>query len=186
MSHVPGEKGFGRCLLTWVAILCLGILWVGAGVDPFSKVDIKPVRDKKTAPNITLEYLKGGKVELKNVIKGKVVFLNFWATWCGPCKEEMPSMEALYKQFNDRNFIFLAISVDYEGLKPVKAFIEKSHYTFPVLLDPKCDTLDLFAVTRIPTTFIIDKEGRILGRAIGPRNWKSPEIESILNQLIGK
>lgn len=95
-------------------------------------------------------------------------------------------MEALYKQFKDKDFVFLTVSVDYEGLKPVKAFIDKNQYTFPVLLDPKCETLDLFAVTRIPTTFIIDKEGRMIGRAIGPKNWKSPEVESILNQLIGK
>ena len=183
---MAGEKGFWRCLLAWVVVLFLGILGVGAGVDPFSKVDIKPIKDKNIVPNISLESLKGGKVELKDVIKGKVVFLNFWATWCGPCKEEMPSMEALYKQFKDKNFVFLTISVDYEGLTPVKAFIERTQYTFPVLLDPKNDTLDLFAVTRIPTTFIIDKEGRMIGRAIGPRNWKSPEFESILNQLTGK
>jgi thiol-disulfide isomerase/thioredoxin len=183
---VVGEKSFGRCLLIWVAILCLGILCSGAGVDPFSKIDIKSIKDKKTVPNITLMDLKGGNVELKNVIKGKVVFLNFWATWCGPCKEEMPSMEALYKEYKEKNFIFLTISVDYEGLPPVKAFIERTRYTFPVLLDPKNDTLDLFAVSRIPTTFIIDKEGRMIGRALGPRNWKSPEVEAILKQLIGK
>ena len=181
-----GEKGFWGCLLTFAVILSLGIFLTGAGVDPFSKVDIKPVKDKKKTPNIRLECLKGERVELKDAIKGKVVFLNFWATWCGPCKEEMPSMEALYKQYKDKDFVFLTISVDYEGLKPVKAFMERSQYTFPVLLDPKSETLDMFAVTRIPTTFIIDKEGRMIGRAIGPRNWKSPEFESILTQLMGK
>ena len=90
------------------------------------------------------------------------------------------------EEYKEKNFIFLTISVDYEGLPPVKAFIERTRYTFPVLLDPKNDTLDLFAVSRIPTTFIIDKEGRMIGRVLGPRNWKSPEIESILNQLTGK
>jgi thiol-disulfide isomerase/thioredoxin len=183
---VVGERRFGQGLLAWVTALFLGIVCVGAGADPYSKIDIKPIKDKNTVPNISLESLKGGKVELRNAMKGKVVFLNFWATWCGPCKEEMPSMEALYKQYQDKNFLFLTISVDYEGLTPVKAFIEKTKYTFPVLLDPKNDTLDLFAVTRIPTTFIIDKEGRMIGRALGPRNWKCPEVESILNQLIGK
>lgn len=181
-----GEKGFWRRLLIFVVILCLGIFLAGGGIDPFSKVDIKPIKDKKKTPNICLDCLKGEKTELKDAIKGKVVFLNFWATWCGPCKEEMPSMEALYKKFKDKGFVFLTISVDYEGLKPVKAFIEKNRYTFPVLLDPKCETLDLFAVTRIPTTFIIDREGRMIGTAIGPRNWNSPEVESIVNQLIGK
>ena len=139
----------------------------------------------RRAPNISLEDLKGKKVELKSY-RGKVIFLNFWATWCGPCKEEMPSMEALYQQYKEKDFVFLTISVDYEGTKPVKEFIEKRRYTFPVLVDQKNETLDLYDVKGIPTTFIIDKQGRMLGKAIGPRNWQSPEITSLLKQLTEK
>jgi len=166
-------------------VFCLAVPAEGGEADLFSKIDIKAIKDRKKAPPVSLECVKGGKLDLKS-FNGKVVFLNFWATWCGPCKEEMPSMEALYQQFKDKNFVFLTISVDYEGLPPVKTFIEKQKYSFPVLLDPKNETLDLFGVTRIPTTFIIDKEGRMIGRVIGPRNWKSPEIESLVQQLIGK
>ena len=139
----------------------------------------------KKLPNITLADLKGGKLELRS-FRGKVIFLNFWATWCGPCKEEMPSMEQLYRQFEDRGFVFVAISVDYEGAKPVREFMEKHRYTFPVLIDQKDETLDLFDVKGIPTTFIIDKQGMMLGKAIGPRNWKSSDVLMLLNQLIGK
>ena len=95
-------------------------------------------------------------------------------------------MEILYQQFKDRNFIFLTISVDYEGSKPVREFIEKNQYTFPVLVDPKSETLDVFELTGIPTTFVIDKQGRMLGKAIGPRNWNSEEIVSYLTQLISQ
>ena len=180
-----GEKRFFHLVAILFIILCQGISIETQANDLFSKIDIKPIKDKRKIPNITLESLTGGKVELKN-FKGKVIFLNFWATWCGPCKEEMPSMEALQLQFKDKDFLFLTISVDYEGAKPVRDFIAKHRYTFPVLIDQKGETLDLFDVKGIPTTFIIDKQGTLLGIAIGPRNWKSPEVITLLNQLIGK
>ena len=156
------------------------------GMDTLlQKAGIKPTKGSQTAPNFSLEDLNGKKVDLKQ-FRGKVVFLNFWATWCGPCKEEMPSMEALYQKFKERGFVFLAISVDYEEKKKVKEFIDKHHYTFPVLIDSKCLTLDLYGVKGIPTTILIDKKGRMVGSAVGPRDWKHPEIISILNQLIDK
>ena len=166
-------------------VFCLSLSSEAQTSDLFSKIDIKPIKDKRRIPPITLDSLKGGKVELKN-FKGKILFLNFWATWCGPCKEEMPSMEALQQQFKDKDFLFLTISVDYEGAKPVREFMEKQRYTFPVLIDQKGETLDLFDVKGIPTTFIIDKQGMMLGKAIGPRNWKSPDVLMLLNHLIGK
>ena len=151
----------------------------------FLKIGIQPIKGDPKAPNFYLEDLKGKKSELNN-FKGKVIFLNFWATWCGPCKEEMPSMEILFQQFKEKDFVFLSISVDYGGGKPVKEFIEKKRYTFPVLLDPKCDVLDLYEVKRIPTTIIIDKNRKVIGRATGPINWKSPEVISLLSILLGK
>ena len=78
-----------------------------------------------------------------------VYIINFWATWCGPCKEEMPSMEALYHHFKDRNFIFLTISLDFGGQEPVRKFIENHRYQFPVLLDSSGKTLDLFEINKI-------------------------------------
>jgi peroxiredoxin len=153
--------------------------------DLFSKVGIQPVKAGTKAPSFCLEDLNGKKSELKQY-RGKVVFLNFWATWCGPCKEEMPSMEELSKRFKEKDFVFLAISVDYAGIQPVKQFIEKHRYTFPVLIDPKCETLDLFQVKGIPTTFLIDKKGMIMGKATGPKDWKKPEVVSIVNLLLEK
>ena len=153
--------------------------------DLFSKAGIQLIKGVKKAPDICLEDLQGKKWELKH-LKGKVVFLNFWATWCGPCKEEMPSMEELCKQFKDKDFVFLTISVDYAGIKPVKEYIEKNRYTFPVLIDPKGKTLDLFEVRGIPTTFLIDQKGGLIGKAIGPRDWKRPEVVSVVNLLLGK
>ncbi len=179
-----GKKVF-FCSLFLLFILSGLHFSVEGGEDGlFLKIGIIPIKNKK-APGFCLENVKGERVELKN-FKGKVVFINFWATWCGPCKEEMPSMEALYQKFKERGFVFLAISVDYEEKKKVKEYIDKHHYTFPVLIDSKCLTLDLYGVKGIPTTILIDKKGRMVGSAVGPRDWKHPEIISILNQLIDK
>jgi len=157
----------------------------GSEEDLFSKTGITPMKGNKKSPDFSLNDLDGRRVDLKQ-FKGKVVLLNFWATWCSPCKEEMPSLEALHQQFKNKNFVLLAISVDYGKGKSVKEFIDKYHYTFPVLLDPKCKVLDLFQVKGIPTTFIIDKNERMVGKAVGPRDWKSPEVISLVNLLVTK
>jgi peroxiredoxin len=153
------------------------------GDELLSKIGIQSMKDKRKAPDCTLEALNGERIQLKT-FKGKMIFLNFWATWCGPCKEEMPSMEALYQKFKEKDFVFLTVAVDYGGAKRVKEFIEKQRYQFPVIVDPAGKTLDLFEINKIPSTLIIDKKGRIIGRAIGPRNWNSPEVVSLLNQTL--
>jgi len=168
-----------------VLLVSLSFTAEGGEDDLFSKTRINPIKGNKKAPDFSLNDLNGKEVEIKQ-FKGKIIFLNFWATWCGPCKEEMPGLEALRQQFKEKNFVLLTISVDYEGIKPVQEFINKHRYTFPVLLDPKCETLDLFEVKGIPTTFLIDKKGRMVGKAIGPRDWKSVEVVSLLNLLIEK
>jgi peroxiredoxin len=149
----------------------------------YSKIGIQSIGDKKKAPHFYLEGLNGEKVQLK-ALKGKIIFLNFWATWCGPCKEEMPSMEALWQQFRGKDFVLLSISVDYEGVKPVKEYIEKQRYTFRVVIDPQCEVLDLYEVKAIPTTLIIDKKGQIIAMAIGPKDWKGPEAISLVDLLL--
>ena len=184
-KYYPSPGVSFRCRNAYIVLFFLCLAGNADASSLSSKLDIKPIKGNKALPSIILEDLNGKKVDLK-IFKGKVIFLNFWATWCGPCKEEMPTMETLYRQFKDRNFVFLTISVDYEGSKPVREFIEKNRYTFPVLVDQKNETLDIFEVTGIPTTFVIDKQGKLLGKAIGPRNWKSSEIVSYLTQLISQ
>ncbi len=181
-----GGKVFLRSLFL-VLLLLVSFVPTAEGQkdDLFLKIRIHSLKGNKGAPDFSLQDLNGKKVQIKQY-KGKVIFLNFWATWCGPCKEEMPSLEALHQQLAGENFALLTISVDYEGSKPVQGFISKNRYTFPVLLDPNGETLDLFEVKGIPTTFIIDRKGIVIGRAIGPRDWKTPEVFSLINLLVGK
>jgi thiol-disulfide isomerase/thioredoxin len=172
-----------KLFLLIAALLLFSLPAHGAEGNLFSKIGIQSVRDKKKVPHCCLEALNGEKVQLAG-LKDKIIFLNFWASWCGPCKEEMPSIETLYQRYKERKIVFLTISVDYEGPEPVRKFIEKHRYRFPVLLDPKGKTLDLFEINKIPATLIIDRKGKMIGRVIGPRNWSSPEVYSLIDQML--
>lgn len=152
--------------------------------DLFLKLGIQPIKNSK-APNFCLKDLNGNKVELNN-FKGNLVMLTFWATWCASCKNEMPSLEDLYRRFNHKNFSFFAISVDYEKSNLVAEFIKKHGYTFPVLIDQKNVTINLFKINGIPTTIIIDKKGMIIGKAVGQRDWNKSEVLLLLNNLLEK
>lgn len=107
--------------------------------------------------DFTLEDLNGSKVKLSE-LKGKKVFLNFWATWCPPCKAEMPDIEKLYQETKESNLVILAVNVG-EDKKTVQDFIEKNSYNFPVLLDVSGEVSQLYQVTGIPTSYFIDSEG---------------------------
>jgi thiol-disulfide isomerase/thioredoxin len=177
----------GKKLFLLIAALLLPLLFTlpvhSEENSLFTKIGIQSVRDKKKTPHCCLESLSGERVQLSD-LKDKIIFLNFWATWCAPCKEEMPSIETLCQRYKERDFVFLTISVDYEGPEPVRKFIEKRGYRFPVLLDPKGKTLDLFEISKIPATLIIDRKGKMIGRVIGPRNWSSPEVFSLVDQML--
>lgn len=149
----------------------------------YSKIGIHTVKDNIKAPDFLLAGLNVKTVQL-SALKGNVILLNFWATWCGPCRDEMPSMEALYQHYREKDFILLAVSVDDGSPEPTRKFIQNNRYRFPVLLDPAGKTLDLFEINKIPATLIIDKKGRITGRAIGPRDWSRPEVFSLIDQML--
>ncbi len=107
--------------------------------------------------DFTLEDLDGKKVTLSQ-LKGKRVFLNFWATWCPPCKAEMPDIEKLYQETKDSDLVILAVNVG-EDKKTVQDFISKNNYNFPVLLDVKGEVSQLYQVSGIPTSYFIDTNG---------------------------
>jgi peroxiredoxin len=126
------------------------------------------------APDFTLPTLNGSSVRLSEY-RGKIVFVNFWATWCPPCVWEMPSMEALYQRLKGRGFEILAVSIDKQGEAVVRPFVARHGLTFPVLLDPDSATYRLYGLTGLPETFVIDRNGVILLKMVGPQEWTQPK-----------
>ena len=116
--------------------------------------------------------------------KGKVVLLNFWATWCKPCEEEMPSMQRLHDRFRNQGLVVLAISEDSGGAAQVAPYVRKHNLTFPVGLDPKSSVAALYGVWSLPSTFIIDKRGQRAFFANGPREWDGPSARTFFESLL--
>jgi peroxiredoxin len=138
----------------------------------------------KLAADFELHTLDGTAISLSS-LRGKVIFLNVWATWCPPCREEMPSIETLYEEFRkDRDFVVLAVSQDSEGRSEVDSYVRKNGFKFPVLLDPENKVGEAYDVSGIPETFIIDRTGRIVAHHVGPYDWAQPEMRDALRELI--
>jgi peroxiredoxin len=117
-------------------------------------------------------------------LRGKVVFLNVWATWCAPCREEMPSIQSLYKDFkSNKDFVVLAVSQDTDR-GTVRPFVEHNHLQFIVLLDPRNEVGESYDVNGIPETFIIGRDGRIVAHHVGPYDWSNADIREALQELI--
>jgi peroxiredoxin len=140
------------------------------------------VDEELKAPSFTLKALNGKEVKLEDY-RGKIVFLNFWATWCPPCRQEMPSMEKLFNKFKDRDFTMLAVDLR-EGTKKVKAFKEKFNLSFPILLDSDGRVGLMYGVRSIPTTYLIDRKGNVIGGALGARDWASKEAFELFDHLL--
>jgi thiol-disulfide isomerase/thioredoxin len=124
-----------------------------------------------------------GEIRKLSDFKGKVVFLNFWATWCGPCRSEMPSIESLYNKYRGEEFEVLAVN-SMERQPDVLAFMNENNFTFPVLLDGDGKVNSSYGIQAIPTTFLINKEGRIVLRLVGSIDWDTPEFHAALEQLL--
>lgn len=138
------------------------------------------------APDFTLKNLQGEPVKLSDY-KGKVVFLNFWATWCDPCKEEMPAMQRLRQKLDGKPFEILAVSLDKNPVQAVPAFEKKTGLTlnFPVLQDSDQSLAkNSYHTTGVPESFLIDGEGKVVKHVIGSFEWDSPQITQFFEDLI--
>jgi peroxiredoxin len=138
----------------------------------------------KAAPDFTVKRLDGTEVSLAS-LKGKVVMVNFWATWCPPCRGEMPDIEKLYAKTKGLPFEILAISSQ-ESSGTVSGFLKSNKYTFPIYLDSSGSVSRKYGISAIPTTYIIDAEGKMVARMVGAYDYDSAAFESAIKALIGK
>ena len=190
MKKKSALKSFGFLLvLAVLAFVAFGIFEIdsfakteGRELDQlFSDLGILKVPPDADPLEIILSDPDGQPVRLSD-LRGKIVFINFWTTWCMACVIEMPSMEKLHQKFKDRDFVMLAINLQESALK-VRQFFKDYGLTFRALLDITGDVGGVLGIRAIPTTFILDKSGRIIGKALGPREWEGKESIALFEYL---
>jgi len=152
--------------------------------EQFRSLLIEKFGEKVRAPDFALEDLQGNQVALRDH-RGKVVFLNFWATWCPPCRTEMPSMERLYRKLKGEGLVMLAVDMQ-ENQKQVAKFMKGLDLSFPALLDGDGSVSYQYNIIGLPSTYIIDPQGYLVGKAVGPRDWSNGESVNFFQSLLLK
>lgn len=173
LNQISTKTLSGLKIIFWVWVVVLTL------VSPSFAGEDQPV----DAPKFSIPSLDGHELSL-NDYRGKYLLVNFWATWCGPCKMEMPSLESLHQKYKKQNFAIIAVSNDIFGAQVVEPYIQAEHYTFPVGLDPKLRVSNQFGVTSLPTTFLINPQGKIIGVLNGAENWVDPKTLLYFDQLL--
>ncbi len=167
-------------LVAAVAIFAAGIAalaWIREPSRPSLRVG-------SVAPEFTLRVSGGPDAELA-ALRGRVVFVNFWATWCPPCREEAPSLERLYVSLREEGFEVLGISIDSEADEAaVERFAQEFGLTFPVPRDPGKRVYGAYQVSGVPETFLVDRDGRVLERFVGPQNWDDPRYARAIRNAL--
>ena len=137
------------------------------------------------APSFSLPDLEQQTVRLSDY-RGKLVLLNFWASFCTPCRREMPALESLWLRYRDQGLVVLALSADRDNLQRVTAFINQGSYSFPVLLDTEGEVRKTYEVRALPTSYLIGRDGKFIGRMIGEREWDSTQGRKMIELLLSR
>lgn len=153
-------------------------------LDPFEKAGVSEFKDGMRGPRFSLSTLDGRRVALEDY-GAKLVILNFWATWCGPCTDEMPTLEALWRAYGGRGLVVLGVSVDRGAPRAlIDPYVKNLGLTFPILLDPDMATARAWRVSGIPATFVVKPGGEVAGVAVGAREWTSREMKTLVERLL--
>jgi peroxiredoxin len=151
---------------------------------PFALVHAADVVPGYPAPEFTLKSLKDKNLSLKE-LRGQVVMINFWATWCGPCRQEMPALNTLYEKYRDTGFVLLGINVDSESVNAIQ-MVSKLKATYPILFDTDKRASVLYQVSAMPTTILIDRDGKVRyiqkGYVTGIENKYQAQIRGLLKE----
>jgi peroxiredoxin len=177
-------KSGSKKKVAFLAVLIVLIsLFIGGYLVMDRTTGNKVITSGDRAPEFQLQKMDNGYVGLSD-LRGKVVMLHFWATWCPPCVEEIPTLDRLRHSLIGKDFEMLAVSVDEGGAGAVAPFIQKNGLDVPVLFDPGRDIAGLYGTYKFPETYIIDRQGVVRYKAIGPRDWTDPSNIQILRNII--
>jgi peroxiredoxin len=165
-----------KIFLSSITVVCLALLLEACAQPPQVATVGKPAPDFKLTD-------RAGKTWSLAQLRGQVVFVNFWASWCPPCLEEMPSMQALYTSMPTDNFKMLAILYKDEPAA-ADALAAKGGFTFPILIDPEAKVGQTYGLTGVPETFIVDKQGILREKFIGPVQWNAPRSRQMVMKYI--
>jgi peroxiredoxin len=177
------NRHLGLTLLWITPVLFLVLVAIYGVLTRHPDTDDTVPRVGQPLADFTLPDLQGNMVQL-SALRGKVVFINVWATWCPPCIEEMPTIQRLYEHFRGRDVEILAISADALGAQVVAPFMRDYQLTFPALLDTKGTIERLYRTSGYPESFIVDKNGRLVEKIIGPRDWAHPQMLALFERLL--
>jgi len=182
MNSEARTRWVGRSTVAVAAVAVIAFAW--SRRDTNAPLDVG-----RMAPDYAGASLAGDTTRLSD-LRGKVILLNVWATWCRPCLKEMPALQRLHDQLAADGFTVLAVSVDNvnfalgDPAEAVRAFVHDNAITFPVLLDPTNRIENAYPVHGLPMSYLIDRDGRIRGRYLGPREWDEPEFEAEIRSLL--
>jgi peroxiredoxin len=165
-------------VLFFLFVVAYGLLSRG----PTAPNDTVP-RVGQPLADFTLPDMQGRSIQL-SALRGKVVFINVWATWCPPCVDEMPAIQRLHERLHSRGLEVLAISLDALGAQVVEPFMQDYRLTFTTVLDPKGTVERLYHTGGVPESFIVDKQGRLVEKIVGPRDWMHPHLLATFERLL--
>ncbi len=149
----------------------------------FSDFGVIRPEESRQAPIFSLKDMKGNVVSLED-FRGKVILLSFWATWCAPCKEEMPGMQKLFQHFQGDDFAMLAISIDKCDKMDLESFVEEMKVDFPILIDKDQTIRNKYFINSLPTSYLIGRDGKFQGFVSGQRDWDSEEARELVLELL--
>lgn len=151
--------------------------------DFFETLQVITLDEPVEAPDFSLPSIEGNDVKLSD-FQGKVVFLNFWATWCPYCRMERPGLQTLFNAYKGQEFVIVSVSIDQSSIDTVKQYVEEYEITFPNLHDQASAVAAEYGVRGVPSTFFVNAGGKAVGGVIGPRDWDSKDAHSLVEHLL--
>jgi len=164
----------------WLVVACV---LAGALFALLAEPGPEPIGRGSRAPDFSLARVGGGEPLQLADLRGRIVLVNFWATWCKPCEDEMPAMQRLYEELSGPSFELVAISVD-EETEAVERFRERLGLTFPILLDPQQRAAHAYQTFRFPETLLVGSDGKVVERYVGPKEWDAQAYVDRIRRLL--